>query len=105
MRGVSAVGITSSLPLAEPIGAHEAVYVLEDQPRPAAGEWPSVHTVVVAGAYFDALRTPLVRGRRFDDRDRVTTTPVAIVNAPSLPGREPHRPTRHDAIHGGRSLS
>ena len=78
--GVRAVGVTSSLPLSPPIGAHEAGYVLEGQARPVASEWPTVHVAIIAGSYFDALRTPLRRGRLFDDRDRAPAPPVMIVN-------------------------
>jgi putative ABC transport system permease protein len=79
--GVSAVGVTSSLPLSPPIGATEANFVLEGDARPAEGEWPMVHLAIVAGAYFDALKTPLLGGRHFDERDRANTIPVMLVNA------------------------
>jgi putative ABC transport system permease protein len=78
---VSAVGVTSSLPLSPPIGADEANYVIEGEARPSSAEWPTVHLAIVAGAYFEALKTPLQRGRLFDERDRANTTPVMIVNA------------------------
>lgn len=81
MPQVSAVGVTSSLPLSPSIGAHEANFVLEGQAPPADGEWPPVHLAIIAGDYFGALKTPLHRGRLFDDRDRGNTTPVVIVNA------------------------
>ena len=35
----------------------------------------------VTTEYFSALKIPLVRGRWFDDSDRVDTTPVAVVSA------------------------
>jgi putative ABC transport system permease protein len=88
--GVSAAGVTSSLPLSPPIGAHDADYVLEGEGRPVAGEWPTVHLAIVAGSYFDALRTPMRRGRSFDDRDRGTTTPVMIVNEAFARRHFPH---------------
>ena len=80
LPGVTAAGVTSSLPLSPPIGAHDADFVLEGDVRPAASEWPTVHLAVVTGSYFDAMRTPIRRGRSLDDRDRANTTPVAIVN-------------------------
>lgn len=79
--GLDAVGVTSSLPLSPTIGAHEASYLLEGQAAPAETAWPEVHLAIVAGEYFEALRTPLRRGRQFDDRDRASTTPVVIVNS------------------------
>ena len=78
---VRAAGVTSSLPLSPPIGADDANYVLDGQARPADAEWPTVHLAIIAGAYFDALSTPLHGGRVFGDRDRANTTPVMIVNA------------------------
>ena len=78
--GVSAAGVTSSLPLSPPIGASEANYLPEGQARSDA-EWPAVHLAIVAGSYFEALKTPLHRGRPFDERDGAKTTPVMIVNS------------------------
>jgi putative ABC transport system permease protein len=81
MPRVSAAGVTSSLPLSPSIGAHDANFILEGQARPSDAEWPTVHLAIIAGDYFGALKTPLQRGRVFDDRDRTNTTPVMIVNA------------------------
>jgi putative ABC transport system permease protein len=78
--GVDAVGITSSLPLSPQIGADDARYLLEGEARPVTAEWPMVHLAIVAGSYFEVLRTPLRRGRLFDDRDRANAPPVMIVN-------------------------
>ena len=80
-RGVSAVGVTSSLPLSQPIGAHEANYLPQGEARPSDVQWPLVHLAIVAGSYFEALKTPLYRGRLFDEHDRANTTPVMIVNS------------------------
>ena len=78
--GVEAVGITSSLPLSPAIGADDAGYVLEGAARPVPSEWPMVHVAIIAGSYFEVLRTPLRRGRLFDDRDRSNAPPVMIIN-------------------------
>lgn len=78
---VRAVGVTSSLPLSPPIGADEGNYLLEGHARPSTAEWPTVHIAIIAGSYFEALKTPLHRGRLFDERDRASTSPVMIVNA------------------------
>src|SRR5262249_31535600 len=47
--------------------------------------WPNGHQVKVGyneigPAYFETLRTPLIRGREFDDRDTMQSPPVAVVN-------------------------
>jgi putative ABC transport system permease protein len=78
--GIETAGTTSSLPLSPPIGADNARYVLEGGARPIASEWPTVHLAIIAGSYFEALRTPLRRGRLFDDRDRANAPPVMIIN-------------------------
>jgi putative ABC transport system permease protein len=78
--GVEVVGVTSSLPLSPAIGAHLASYVREGEAPALASEWPTVHLAVIAGSYFEVLRTPLRRGRLFDDRDRPNAPPVMIVN-------------------------
>jgi putative ABC transport system permease protein len=78
--GVQTVGVTSSLPLSPAIGADEASYALEGEAPALASEWPRVHLAVIAGSYFETLRTPLRRGRLFDDRDRPNVPPVMIVN-------------------------
>jgi putative ABC transport system permease protein len=88
--GVHSVGVTSSLPLSPRIGADDAGYVLEDQARPVTSEWPSVHLAIIAGSYFDALRTPVRRGRSFNDRDRANTPPVMIINEAFARRHFPH---------------
>jgi predicted permease len=40
----------------------------------------SVETQEVSASYFEALDIPLLRGRRFDGRDRSDTQPVAMIN-------------------------
>ena len=80
MPEVTSAGVTSSLPLSPPIGADEANYLIEGRARPMASEWPTVHVAIIAGSYFETLRTPLYGGRLFDERDRANTTPVMIVN-------------------------
>jgi macrolide transport system ATP-binding/permease protein len=55
--------------------------------------WPAVPYTSVGTNYFDTLRLPIVRGRPFDDRDVLSTTPVVIVNetlaAQFWPGQNP----------------
>ena len=38
------------------------------------------HFNQVGGAYFETIETPLIAGRTFDSRDRIGSTPVAVVN-------------------------
>ena len=80
LPGVSHVGMTSSLPLSEPIGAEEsevsvagAADVLSREPSPA-------RVAAVAGDYFSALQIRLRRGRMFEVRDDSANAPVALVS-------------------------
>lgn len=50
-----------------------------ERPMPA-GEHPSAGFNMVSASYFGTLHIPLLRGRLFDESDRVGTTPVIIVN-------------------------
>jgi len=77
--GIVAVGMTSSIPLNENIGAETGLVSIAGQATGAA-DLPEVHAVIATGGYFDALRIPLRGGRVFNDEDRANTTAVAIVN-------------------------
>jgi putative ABC transport system permease protein len=50
-------------------------------PPPPGGRWsPEVEWNIVEPGYFATLRTPLLRGRDFDDRDRERAQDAVIVN-------------------------
>ena len=78
LPGVQAAGITSNIALSgrtSPSSVSAAGYV----PQPGeAVVLPSV--VSVTPGYFEAMSTPLVRGRYFAESDRENTLPVAIVD-------------------------
>jgi len=42
--------------------------------------WQNVHINAIAPRFFETMRTPLVAGRDFTDRDDLSGAPVAIVN-------------------------
>ena len=46
---------------------------------------------IVTPTYSSTTRIPVLNGRRFTDRDRATTEPVAVVVASYLPGRRASR--------------
>ncbi|HEY8297838.1 MAG TPA: ADOP family duplicated permease [Candidatus Baltobacteraceae bacterium] len=71
--GVQAVAITSGPPFL----AEENTYT--SFPDHLASE--PVDLNVVSARYFKTMRIPLLRGRDFDQRDRLTSEQVAIVNA------------------------
>ena len=79
--GVTAAGMTSSVPLMETIGAELAPLTIEGAPPLPAGEDPPlVHFTITAGDLFDVFAIPLLNGRLFDSRDDAAAVPVAIVS-------------------------
>ncbi|MPY89939.1 MAG: FtsX-like permease family protein [Luteitalea sp.] len=76
--GIEAAGITSNIALSGRTSP-ATVSAADHNPEPdEALVLPSV--VSVTPGYFDAMATPLVRGRYFADSDREGTLPVAIVD-------------------------
>lgn len=76
--GVQAAGFTSNIALS----GYESpsTVTAAGRPDPDAPLVPSV--ISITPGYFDAMRTPIVRGRDFDDNDRIGTARVAIVDEP-----------------------
>jgi putative ABC transport system permease protein len=89
MPGVSAVGLTSMLPVG---GGNQLAQVSVESRSGEAVAFTVNHRVIDAG-YFKAMGIPLLAGRRFDDRDRTGGEPVAIVSRAladrSWPGADP----------------
>lgn len=76
--GVESAGFTSYLPLS---GAIRFVYFCpEGMACQGVGKDPLIAVRQVSTGYFDTVRTPLIRGRVFTERDTTSTPPVAVVN-------------------------
>jgi predicted permease len=78
LPGVQTVGLTAVLPL-----NHELWNVQFARPgqAPAAPEdWPVAMQFQVSGDYFDAMRIPLLAGRRFMESDGPNTPTVVMVS-------------------------
>ncbi|MGH9379290.1 MAG: ABC transporter permease [Thermoanaerobaculia bacterium] len=76
--GVRGAGMTSNIALS---GYASPAPVSAAGSPPAPGEPAIVPSVVgITPGYFEAMGTPLVRGRRFMESDRDSTLPVAIVD-------------------------
>jgi putative ABC transport system permease protein len=91
LPGVDAAGLTSYLPLS---GAIRFVYFCpEDTVCQGVGKDPLIAMRQVSTGYLDTMRTPLLQGRAFNDRDTASSPPVAIVNQTVVdrywPGKNP----------------
>jgi predicted permease len=75
--GVEAATISANFPVGGGFG--RSVFP-EGQAREPGQRGILVNTNPVGLGYFEAVRTSLVRGRDFNDGDRVNTTRVAVVN-------------------------
>jgi len=76
--GVTAVGLTSNIPLSGNVGSGSYSIVGY---TPGAGEVaPHGRQEVVGGNYFDAMKIPLRAGRTFDQRDGPDSPLVVIVD-------------------------
>jgi putative ABC transport system permease protein len=56
-------------------------FQLENGRATSPGDMPYANIASVSGGYFAAMGIPLIAGRSFDDRDRGSSVPAAIVNA------------------------
>ena len=78
LPGVKSVGFVDSLPL-DGWNIGQPIEIAGNPPTDAANR-PSAHYQITSPRYFETLGIPLVKGRRFTDRDTVTAPPVCIVN-------------------------
>jgi putative ABC transport system permease protein len=88
---VQAAGVTSYLPLT---GAIRFVYFCpEGRACEGIGKDPLIAIRQVSPEYFDTVRTPLLHGRVFSEKDTATGQPVVIVNQTVAsrywPGQDP----------------
>ena len=78
LPGVTAVGAIGHLPMSRyswSIGVHR-----QDRPLAPGASPPQVGWRFVWGEYFEAMRIPLVAGRRFTSADRTGAPLVAVIN-------------------------
>jgi predicted permease len=77
--GVRTAALASELPLMDSRGSRGPI-VREGEIDPPPNHGETSECSLVTPRYFDTLRTPLVRGRDFTDRDDAGAPPVVIVN-------------------------
>jgi putative ABC transport system permease protein len=78
LPGVVAAGSIGSLPLTG--GNSGTWYFRSDRPEPPLARRPQGDVSIVTPGYFEAMAIPLLKGRRFNDRDRIGAPHVAILN-------------------------
>jgi putative ABC transport system permease protein len=77
LPGVESAGGATALP---PQTAQRGARFELEGIAPPTGESPAAYFIATMPGYFDALGTPVGRGRAFDARDVAASLPVAIVN-------------------------
>jgi putative ABC transport system permease protein len=75
--GVQAVGGTTNLPMD---GGTGTSYWIDGEPKPEEGKALVSEYRGTTPGYFATMRTPLVRGRDFTERDRIDAPLVVLVN-------------------------
>jgi putative ABC transport system permease protein len=90
LPGVQSAGIGSNSPL---MGGWQTGFAREEAPQPPPGQMPSADLEVITGDYFAALKTPLLRGRTFNDSDRQDSPRVIVIDQALaeqyFPGEDP----------------
>ena len=76
--GVEAAGVTTYLPLAG--GARFIYFCPEGLACQGIGKDPTAAQRLVSAGYFATVRTPVLKGRVFTERDIATAPPVVVVN-------------------------
>ncbi len=76
--GVQAAGATSYMPLAG--SARFGFFCPEGHTCLGIGKDPVIAMRQVSIGYFDAVRTPVLRGRVFNERDTAAGQPVVVIN-------------------------
>jgi putative ABC transport system permease protein len=106
LPGGEAAAVASSIPLT---GTDTSTsFDIEGRPPAPAQEKPLANLSVVSPDFFKVLGTPLMRGRAFNERDTLTSPPVALVNDAMAktywPGEDPVGKRVAVAIEGGKVL-
>jgi predicted permease len=77
LPGVEAVAVAANPPM---IGGWQLNFTPEGAPPTDPSQQPGGDYEVVAGDYFAALKINLIRGRTFNEHDRVDSPPVVIID-------------------------
>jgi putative ABC transport system permease protein len=90
LPGVQNASLSSNGPL---MGSWQTGFWREENPRPQPSDMLNSDLEVVAGDYFSTLKTPLLRGRAFNERDTKDSPRVIIIDQAMaeqyFPGEDP----------------
>jgi putative ABC transport system permease protein len=91
LPGVRYAGLVRPLPL---VGGRSSMWFYRDGlPVPSSDACPSADWRVASPGYFQAMRISLLKGRFFEDADRLETPPVTVINETMArsfwPGEDP----------------
>jgi len=78
LPGVRGAAVTNAAPLADT--REGTSFDIDGAPPWPSGQEPHVNWNAVSPGYFETLGVRLVRGRTFDERDRLDARPVIIIN-------------------------
>ena len=76
--GVEAVAAANALPFSG--GGGSRTFHIEGREPKRPEDQPEEQVRIVTDGYFQAMRIPIVKGREFSDRDRLSAPRVAVVN-------------------------
>ena len=77
--GVTSVALSAAVPLGED-GRMSHGILIEGRPIAPGDAPPQAEMQVVSGNYFSTIGVPLMKGRTFDDHDRLETEEVAVIS-------------------------
>src|SRR5213595_1932004 len=77
LPGIQSAGIGSNSPL---MGGWQTGFYREGHPPDSPSNMPSADLEIITGDYFQTFKTPLLRGRTFNDRDTKDSPRVIIID-------------------------
>ena len=77
--GVSSVALSAAVPLGED-GRMSHSMIIDGRPVGPNDAAPQAEMQIVTGDYFNTIGVPLLRGRTFDEHDRLGTEEVAVIS-------------------------
>ena len=77
--GVTSVALSAAVPLGEG-GRMSHGILIEGRPIASGDAPPQAEMQVVSGNYFSTIGVPLLKGRTFDDHDRLETEEVTVIS-------------------------